>query len=508
MALPTGWLAKGLGNILVSGVFGAIDGTIASQGVDPKDVTTKLSESGIDWSSASTYALSALGGIIGSPLGLLPAMMVLYQAGRGQEHTQMANQAFLHARIPPDVYAKLEHRGYINDDNRGQFTTDLRNQAWSQGRVDALMESYRVLLTAGEIRELYLRGKFGEGDAAKSEAIARLMQHGINKSDAEQLFSIFFYIPAAGDIVNWSAKEVFEPDMITKYGLDDEFEKLDLSLFAQAGVSPEIARNFWRAHWTHPGLNTVQELLHRTDFTEADMWEWFRLVEIPPFWRDKLIKIAYAPFTRVDVRRMYHEKILSLEEVFTSYKDIGYDNWHAQKLTDWTVKYYAPEDTGEDNEVRELTKAEILQGYEEYVISRDVALNGLISLDYSPETADFLLILRDVKIIRKETNDRIKFIGDAYKAGTYSEGDVINELGKLDLSGEQFDYYRAKFVVEKIAKIIIPTKADFKKWLKLKIISEPIFRDALATMGYTTEHIEYYYNEVNAKTKSEVLSGD
>ncbi|GAI93836.1 unnamed protein product, partial [marine sediment metagenome] len=265
---------------------------------------------------------------------------------------------------PPDVYAKLEHRGYINDDNRAYFTGDMRNQAWDKDRVEALMESYRVLLSTGEIRELYLRGMFGKDDEAKAEAISRLMQHGISESDAKQLFSIFFYIPPAADMINWAAKEVFEPDAIERYGLDEEFELLDLSLFAQAGISPEQAKNYWRAHWQHPGLNTIQELLHRTDFTQADMEQWFRLVEIPPFWREKLIAISYSPFTRVDIRRMYREAILSEAEVLEANKQIGYDDWHAQKLTDWIVKYYSPDDTGEDKEARDMTKTEILNGYE------------------------------------------------------------------------------------------------------------------------------------------------
>ncbi|GAJ04592.1 unnamed protein product, partial [marine sediment metagenome] len=249
-------------------------------------------------------------------------------------------------------------------------------------------------MSTGEIRELYLREKFGTGDEAKAEAIARIRQHGISEDDAKQLFDIFFFIPPVQDMINWAAKEVFEPDAIEKYGLADEFEALDLSLFAMAGVSPEQAKNYWMAHWQHPGLNTIQELLHRTDFTEADMWEWFRLVEIPPFWREKLIKIAYSPFTRVDIRRMYRENVLSKNEVITAYHEIGYDEWHAGKLAEWTFKHYAPEDTGEDKEVRELTKAEILRGYEDKVIPRDLAQEGLINLDYSPPAADFLLILR------------------------------------------------------------------------------------------------------------------
>ncbi|GAI33122.1 unnamed protein product, partial [marine sediment metagenome] len=33
----------------------------------------------------------------------------------------------------------------------------------------------------------------------------------------------------------------------------------------------------------------------------ADVWEWFRMVEIPPFWRENLTKLIWEIPTRVDV---------------------------------------------------------------------------------------------------------------------------------------------------------------------------------------------------------------
>ncbi len=473
MALPDGWLAKGVGNLLSKGITGIVQEAIGAYDLPvPKDVSGLAEdEAGIptEW---GVKGLSWVGATLGSPLGLLPFLTIIYQAGLAENMSNDARRVYTPSRLPPDVYTRLLHRGYINP----------------------------------EIRELYLRGKLGEGDQAKAEAIARLMQHGISAEDATKLFDIFFFIPPVQDKINWSAKEVFEPDMIEKYGLDDEFEALDLSLYAQAGVSPEQARNYWRAHWQHPGLSTVQELLHRTDFTEADFWEWFKLVEIPPFWREKLIKIAYSPFTRVDIRRMYREGILSEAEVNTAYHEIGYDDWHANKLSAWTIKYYAPEDTGEDKEVRELTKSEILRAYEDKVIKREEAIPGLMSIDYSQPTAEFLILLRDVKIAEAELKEALSYIKEAYKLGLLSDAEMIDELGKLDLTGDQQEFYVEKFKRTDTQKVIVPSLASFKRWLKLKIITEATFREYLTKRGYTPEHIVYYLAEVNESKREELPS--
>ena len=508
MPLPEGWLAKGIGNLITKGITGIVQEAVGAYDLPvPDDVSALAEVDGIP-GTAGIKGLSWVGATLGSPLGLLPFLTILYQAGLAENHANEARRTYTPSRIPPDVFIRLLHRGYIAPDKVQDWLQDLQEQGWSDVRINALIESYRVLLSTGEIRELYLRGLLGEGDAGKNEAIARIMQHGIIEADATKLFDIFFFIPPPQDLVNWSAKEVFEPDAIEKYGLDAEFEKLDLSLFAKAGVSPEQALNYWRAHWQHPGLNTIQELLHRTDFTEGDFWEWFKLVEIPPFWREKLIKIAYNPFTRVDVRRMFREGILNTNEVNTAYHELGYDDWHAQKLTDWTVKYYSPEDTGEDKEVRELTKTEVLRGYEDKVISRDTATSGLMSLNYSAETAEFLLILHDIKMIDAENKAELTFIGNAYKEGVLTDSEMISRLGKLDLTGEQQDYYVAKYRKDDTQKITMPTKADFKRWLKLAIITEADFRDYLCKQGFTLEHIENYVNEVTASTREELPSGD
>ncbi|KKK86349.1 hypothetical protein LCGC14_2764130, partial [marine sediment metagenome] len=242
------------------------------------------------------------------------------------------------------------------------------------------------------------------------------------------------FMPSPQDLVNWQAKEVFEPKMIERYGLDDEFEGLDLSLFAKVGVSEEHAKNYWRAHWEHASWMQVVEMLHRGQLTEAEVWEWFRLVEIPPFWRDKLIAISWNVPTRVDVRRWwdlrtideprlreiytaqgYHDKDLEdyvlWTKVYTAWPDLvarwkngwisegdlraelvamGMPGARVDELIQTKIKAASGERTAGE---KDLTKTDIIKGVKTGRVTRAQGIELLEDLGYSEDEADFILFI-------------------------------------------------------------------------------------------------------------------
>ena len=250
--------------------------------------------------------------------------------------------------------------------------------------------------------------------------------------EALKFFTLFY--PSADDLVHWQAREVFEPDMVTKYGLRDELGNLQRDAFYKAGMDDEQIDNYWMAHWEHPELRTVIEMLRRTDFTEEDMREWFRLVEIPPYWRDKLIQISYEVPTRVDVRRWWDMRTIDEERLREIYAQQGY---HGKDLDDyvlWTKVYVAfpdlmarwkngwitidqvrsqliglgmppsrveemiqqkiePEAPARTAKEKDLTKTEIYKGVKKEVITWGEGLELLMDLGYDEEEADYILTI-------------------------------------------------------------------------------------------------------------------
>lgn len=264
--------------------------------------------------------------------------------------------------------------------------------------------------------------------------IEQLKKQGVGDEVRKLYEDVHLFYPSPAELVNWQAKEVFEPGMISKYGLDAELEGVERDAFYKAGMNDEQIRNFWRAHWEHPAWTAIVEMLHRGQMTEADVRDWFRLVEIPPFWRDKMINVSWVVPTRVDVRRFWDMRTITEERLREVYEHRGY---HGKDLDDyvlWTKVYtefpslmarykngwvttseveselvrlgmpadraktmieekIKKEAAGRTTKERDLTKAEIVNGVKKEVITIDQGKELLEDMGYDPDEAEFILAI-------------------------------------------------------------------------------------------------------------------
>ncbi|MBW2638419.1 MAG: hypothetical protein JRC86_13080, partial [Deltaproteobacteria bacterium] len=130
------------------------------------------------------------------------------------------------------------------------------------------------------------------------------------------------------------------------------------------------------------------EMLHRGLISEKELDTLLKTADYPAFWRKRLMLLSYSPYTRVDVRRMYQMGILSKEQVFKAYKDIGYDDEHAENLTKFTV-------AGASTSERDLTKSEILKGYRYKLLDAAETKDALIKMGYDETEAEYYITLED-----------------------------------------------------------------------------------------------------------------
>ncbi|MBA7693831.1 hypothetical protein ES703_102420 [subsurface metagenome] len=320
---------------------------------------------------------------------------------------------------------------------------------------------------------------------------AEMLKHGYSKEIALQFKSSRLFYPSPTDLVMWQAREVFEPDAIEKYGLRDEFEKVDLEAFSKAGMTENQALNYWLAHWQHPSLSMVFELQHRGLLTEADVYEYYRLVEIPPYWREKLTKISYKPYTRVDVRRMYSTGVLGREDVKRSYLDLGYDNEKAEKMTEFTI---ASTETKE----RDLSRTMIERGYEIGLINQEEALSLIQELGYDEQEALIVLALKHYTIMQDELDDKIATIKSRYRRGFLSQTEAIMALDKLEISATYRDRVIAEIQRVKQTEFKLPSKEDLLGFHKKKIIDDSQFIHYMDRLGYQEPEINLYLGGLKA----------
>lgn len=292
------------------------------------------------------------------------------------------------------------------------------------------------------------------------------------------------FYPSPQDLVNWQAKEVFEPSMRSKYGLDDEADEIDPALFAKAGIDEEQMRNFWAAHWEHPSWNQIIEMLHRGQLTEADVYEWYTLVEIPPHWRDKLTAISYNVPTRVDVRRFLDMKTIDETRLREIYAAQGYHGKDLDDYVTWTKVYVAMPDL----------IAQVKNGW----IDPVEVVPALVQLGMTAEAATELYQTKFKAAVSTDdlaVADLTKTeIYKAVKAEKISRADAVSlleDMGKtratatllLDLNAPA-DATVTAATERQLAK------TDIREALELQIIDEAKARELLAGLRYTAASID------------------
>ena len=222
--------------------------------------------------------------------------------------------------------------------------------------------------------------------------------------------------------------------MVAKYGLTDELENIERETFYKAGMTDEQIDNYWKAHWLHASWQQMVEMLHRGLVTEEDVYEWFKVVEIVPYWRNLLIQTAYTWPTRVDVRRWWDMRTIDEPELRRLYSGMGYRGVNLDNYVLWTKVYVAfpdlmarwtkgwiteadvrseltalgmpaervetmiqtkvkAEQPARTAAERDVTKTDIYKGVKQGVIARDEGIELLQELGYDEDEADYLLTI-------------------------------------------------------------------------------------------------------------------
>ncbi len=375
-----------------------------------------------------------------------------------------------------------------------------------------------------------------------------LKEQGWSDERIEALKFATLHYPSPQDLVHWQAREVFEPDMIAKYGLTDELEKIGKEAFYKAGMDDEQIRNYWMAHWEHASWIQVVDMLRRGLLTEDDIWDWFRLVEIPPFWREKLIGISWEVPTRVDVRRFWDMRVIDEARLREIYQAQGY---HGKDLDDyvlWTKVYVAFPDllarfnngwiteaqvkaelvklgmaparvdemiqtklkatkAARTQTERDLTRADIIKGVKSGVITRPEAGGLLEDLGYDSDESDFIL---EINIPLDDTDQAInqRELTKTDILNGLKEGVITQDEAKDRLMALRYSAVDSEFIIKiYLAAVSKPTEPRSKEQSKadvLMAVKKGLLLPAdaylmLQDIGFTPDASEFILT-VNAET--------
>jgi len=453
----------------------------------------------------------------------------------GAEGAYKAARDLTPARPDPSTAWKML---FTDEGMRSKVYSALRDLGWDDDYIAALKKVNQVHTDAGSAMSLWRRGKLGDDTFTH-----RLETLGFDTTAISDLKLLKDLIPGPGDLVRMALRESWDNSVAARWGYDQDLSPQFVEWMGKQGFSAEWAQRYWRAHWVLPSVGQGFEMLHRDIISEGDLKELLRISDIPERWRDHLVDVAYHPYTRVDSRRMHKLGILSEEEVLRSYKDLGYDDEKAANMTAFTIAYNADSKEGQAAEYRDLTrtivtsafqkglldeaeattrllelgfentdielllslatwqkevadapafeseykkdiKAIIERGYSRRVIGKNDAKEGLLSLGYEGEEAEYLLSSIDFWYSMEVLNAQLKETGDAYVSRGINRSDVMNQLGALGIPSEMVNQSLAAWDIERNTRSRRLSEAQYRKALGGGLINVAEYMENLRGIGY------------------------
>lgn len=373
------------------------------------------------------------------------------------------------------IVVALWHRMWIDRDNAVIL---LQKQGYLETQADDILKASMALFTPYEARELYRREFITE-----IEHDEILTSNGYTDTDIARFKKLYDVIPPIPDIIRMAVREAWDEGAIKLGALDSELPSEAAAEGKKMGLTEEWFRKYWIAHWVIPPVMQGYEMMHRGVITTEELNTLMRALDIAPGWRDKLMAISYSPYTRVDVRRMYKWGVIGRDEVKRTYLDLGYDDEHAENLTDYTVM-------DATSEIRGLTRAQILDLYIRNLIDEKTATEWLTDIGYPAEIVDVLIADADYKKEKKIKDKYISMCHKMYLQDIYDDNKVIEVLSSINMLAAEITDWLDQWSIEKQELTKTLTWGMLRKLLEKNLIDKPTFTMYMKRLRYSDEDIE------------------
>ena len=323
-------------------------------------------------------------------------------------------------------------------------------------------------------------------DPNLSNLSARLQQIGIHPDYIDTYKTLAYPIPPVADIITMAVREAFTPAIAERFGQYEDYPAEFEEWALKKGLSKDWSKRYWAAHWSLPSATQGFEMLHRGVIERPELDMLLRALDIMPFWREKLTGIAFRRLSRVDIRRMYGLGVLTEDEVYDAYLELGYNERDAKRMTNFTVKQILATQS-------KFTSRDIISAYTKYMITNSEARSLLLDIGVKSENIKFIILTADYKREWSLTENRIAAIRNLYKKEVYDDNKARAELLRLDMPAERVDVLMEQwFIDEKDKAPRYWTPAQTLGFMKEKFITVERGRKELRNIGYDAEHINVY----------------
>lgn len=392
-------------------------------------------------------------------------------------------------RIGPPQLAQLLK---LWPDKSADWLAMLLDLGVDEKSLNGLQALNRQYLNALQYVALWRRQQLSEAELSN-----KLKQLGFLETDVDWLKQLTEIIPTPNDLILMAVREAFDDSFSSRFQHDEGISGEFIEWAKRQGLGEEWSRKYWRAHWQLPSPSQVFEMLHRlrpgkSDHTieAGDVDSFLKAADYSPFWRERLKEISYAPFTRVDVRRMYKTGTLTEAQVKDAYLDLGYNDERAQALTEFTIAYEAEEETG-------IVRTSVLNAYGDGMIDRATAEGMLSQGGYDSTTTAFYLDNVDFREALEIIQIKLANIKKKFIEGLIDETTVNNEINTLNLPAERVTALLQLWITERENQIALPTLAQIENFYEFGIVTLDDFKRILKRRGYTDETIGWNIQRID-----------
>lgn len=392
-------------------------------------------------------------------------------------------------KIRPNLMDKndLIRMFYVDPEKRSKVFAQMGLQGFTDADIDDTINVNQNQYNEDQLRDLYYRQIINDDRARKLLSVI-----GYSDDKIDEIIQSWPVIPSIQDILTLISHEAFEPDQIEKYGLMDEFPTEQQEWLDKQGLSRYWQEKYWSGHWSFPALEKVYEMLHRGKLTRDEMYQYFKIVEIPPYWREKLMDISYRPYTRVDTRRMHALGVLNDDQLLQAYRDQGYDDEKAFNMVLFTKQYNQSGD-------KRLTRAQIESYYKQGILNESDTRTFFIDNDYSPASADLMIKKLNIDIANEYIKEVLKVTEQQYINNQISSGDVYSNLNQLGIQQDKINHYINKWNLRKVKIIKLPNRQELDDMYINDVIDERKYKEKMYANGYSEEDINNYLRLISIK---------
>jgi len=445
----------------------------------------------------------------------------------------------------------LKLRGLINDT---YFYTGMAKNGINNSRADALKLNHLPLMTLADLTNAYYKSDIDlDSYFSKAQRIgyqeheARLYLHSqrsqipaialldslwrgnINREEYyKKMYSLGYwdteadlfelsqlYLPSHQDLIRFQVRDVYNEQIVEKYGYDEEFPSSILPDAKKIGMNEETMRKYWKAHWQLPSPIMVYDMVQRLNpevlgilgdkytkmgldkdnlVTTVDtLKEMLKIDDYPKYWRDRMAAISYTPITRVDLRRIYNLNLCDDDFVKATLMERGYTSDDAALM----LEFYKSLKMGKD---KQLSEKSLFDSYNYGFITLDQIVQEFREKGYDDNEITLKLAVNKKLLMDKDLKENIKVWKHDYTEGLLSDEQVKYELTNAGMNDAKASIVLNQFKAAKRKTEKLPPLSDMHKFYSKGLLDERGYRESLQALHIPDRYIELY---VKLNTPSE-----